>query len=281
MKNLFKVLIMSILCFQGLAQSKMDMGANEIKINRPLTIDQNNFNALSIFAPLNTTSNFNFSEGGIFKGGFQRVDNLLSFYFEGGIYFNFGFPIIGTGITQTGVYTDGIFQSKEMRFTTTNTVQLKPVFADRNGKLVVDNIATNHYQSYNFTAVQAQDWDDQLRKGSGFAWFNTTNAPKTMYLPVNLPDGVKVTNVRMFVNDNSASNISFAFNRNSHLSNAFTTIATAQSSANVTSVFSINDNASEVIDNFNNSYYVNISSVGNWTGNTLQFHSLVISYQYQ
>jgi hypothetical protein len=280
MKNLFKILIFSVLSYAGFAQSTIDLGANEIKINKPLRIDQDSFNAFNIFAPANTTSNFNFSEGGVYKGGFQRADNLLSFYFDGGIYFNFGFPFVGTGITQTGVYTDGIFQSKEMRFTTTNTIQLKPVFADRNGKLVVDNSA-NHYQSYNFTAVQAQDWDDQLRKGSGFAWFNTTNAPATMYLPVNLPDGVKITNVRMFIRDDSASNLSFTMNRNSHLSNAFTTIATATSASQVSSVFSLNVNTDEIVDNQNNSYYVNISSAGNWTGNTLQFHSLVITYQYQ
>ena len=281
MKNLVKILILSILSFQGLAQSKMDMKANNITINRPMVIEHNSTTAMEIKSPLNFSSEFFFFEGNNFSGAMRRSGGALQFDFNDNVFFDVGSPSRRTSIQSTGVVTDGSFVSKNLGYTTTNTAQIKPVFADKDGKLVVDNIATNHYQSYNFTAVQAQDYDDQLRKGSGFAWFNTTNAPKTMYLPVNLPDGVKVTNVRMFVNDNSASNISFAFNKNSHLSNAFTTVASGQSSVSVASIFSINDNANEVIDNFNNSYYVNISSVGNWTSNTLQFHSLVISYQYQ
>ncbi len=165
-------------------------------------------------------------------------------------------------------------------FLENTTTERRPVFADKDGILRIEN-SSNHYASYNFSAVQAQDYEDQLRKGSGFAWFNTTTTPATMYLPINLPDGVKITNVRMFLKDDSASNLSFTMNRNSHLSNAFTTIATATSNAQVGSIFSLNVNANETIDNQNNSYYVNISSVGNWTGNTLQFHSLVITYQYQ
>ncbi|MFY7911357.1 MAG: hypothetical protein ACOVO2_17465 [Emticicia sp.] len=165
-------------------------------------------------------------------------------------------------------------------FSENTTTERRPVFADKDGILRIEN-SSNHYASYNFSAVQAQDYDDQLRKGSGFAWFNTTNIGATMYLPINLPDGVKVTNIRMFLLDNSASNLSFTFNKNSHLSNTFTAIATAQSSTNTANIFSLNDNANEIIDNQNNSYYINISSVGNWTGNTLQFHSLVITYQYQ
>lgn len=170
-------------------------------------------------------------------------------------------------------------RSAELDFAESSDSDLRIVFADKDGILRVDN-STNHYASYNFTAVQAQDYDDQLRKGSGFAWFNTTNIGATMYLPVNLPDGVKVTNIRMFLLDNSASNLSFTFNKNSHLTNTFTAIATAQSSTNTANIFSINSNTNESIDNQNNSYYVNISSIGNWTGNTLQFHSLVITYQY-
>lgn len=170
-------------------------------------------------------------------------------------------------------------RSAELDFAESSDSDRRIVFADKDGILRVEN-STNHYASYNFTAVQAQDYDDQLRKGSGFAWFNTTNIGATMYLPVNLPEGVKVTNIRMFLLDNSASNLSFTFNKNSHLTNTFTAVSTAQSSTNTTNIFSINSNANEIIDNQNNSYYVNISSVGNWTSNTLQFHSLIITYQY-
>jgi hypothetical protein len=280
MKNLVKILILSVLSYQGFAQSTMNMRANDILINRPLTINQSGSPfALVVQSPANTNSTISFIENNITVASLRREYNNFKFFCEGGVDFNFGFlPTITTAIT--GIKTDGSLQSKDLGFTTTNNAQLKPVFADKDGKLIVDN-AFNHYQSYNFTAVQAQDWDDQLIRGSGFTWFSTTNVPKTLYLPVNLPDGVKITNVRMFIRDDSASNLSFTMNRNSHLSNAFTTIATATSASQVSSVFSLNVNADEIVDNQNNSYYVNISSAGNWTGNTLQFHSLVITYQYQ
>jgi hypothetical protein len=175
---------------------------------------------------------------------------------------------------------NGTLRSTELDFAETISTERRPVYADKDGILRVEN-SSNHYMSYNFTSVQAQNYDDQIIRGSGFAWFNTTTSPKTLYLPVNLPDGVKVTNVRMYLLDNSASNLSFTFNKNTHVTNTFTSIATAQSSTNTVGIFSINNNANETIDNANNSYYVNISSSGNWTGNTLQFHSLVITYQYQ
>lgn len=177
-------------------------------------------------------------------------------------------------------YTESTIQSNELDFEETISTERRPVFADKDGILRVEN-SSNHYMSYNFTSVQAQNYDDQIIRGSGFAWFNTTTSPKTLYLPLNLPDGVKVTNVRMYLLDNSASNLSFTFSKNTHVTNTFTTIATTQSSTKTAGIFSINNNASETIDNANNSYYVNISSSGNWTGNTLQFHSLVITYQYQ
>ncbi|MEY4538750.1 MAG: hypothetical protein RLZZ306_507 [Bacteroidota bacterium] len=281
MKNLAKILILSVLPYFGLAQSKIDMKSNNITINRPLVIEHNTTTAMEIRSPLNFPSEFFFFEGNSYSGAMRRSGAALQFDFGNNVFFDVGSPSRRTSIQSTGVVTQGSFRSQDLSFTTTNTAQIKPIFADKDGNLVVNN-ATTHYQSYNFTAVQAQDYDDQLRRGSGFAWFNTTTVGATMYLPVNLPDGVKVTNVRMYVKDNSASNISFTFTKNDHLSNAFTAIASAQSASNVASVFSINDSTvNEVINNLDNSYYVNISSAGSWTGNTLQFHSLVISYQYQ
>jgi hypothetical protein len=171
-------------------------------------------------------------------------------------------------------------RSAELDFLENNTTERRPVFADKDGILRVES-SSNHYASYNFSSVFPQNSIDEYTKGSGFAWFNTTSGQKTFYLPINLPDGVKITNVRMFLLDNSTSNLAFNFNKNSHLSNTFTTIASAQSSTSMANLFSITDNANEIVDNQNNSYYVNISSSGNWTGNTLQFHSLVITYQYK
>lgn len=174
----------------------------------------------------------------------------------------------------------GTIRSSTLDFTENNATELRPVFADKDGVLRTTN-SSNEFISYNFSHVQAQNWTDEIRRGSGFAWFNTTTSGGTMYLPVNLPDGVKVTNIRMYVLDNSASDISFTFSRNTHTTNSFTTVANATSSGSIASIRSINSTANEVISNLDYSYYVNISSVGNWTGNTLQFHSLVITYQYQ
>jgi hypothetical protein len=283
MKNSVKILILSVLSYQGFAQSKIDMRANDILINRPLRIDQSGSPfALVVQSPANTNSIISFIEGNVTVASLRREYNKLKFFCEGGIDFNFGFlPTTTTAITETGIKTDGSLQSKDLGFTTTNNAQLKPVFADKDGKLIVDN-AFNHYQSYNFTAVQAQDWDDQLRKGSGFAWFNSTNAPKTMYLPVNLPDGVKVTGVTVHYIDDSASSLDFTFNANSNATNTFTTICSGSSILSDDTIRSSFSAANAVINNQVNSYYVNISSGGgSWVGNNLRFHSLVIHYQYQ
>ncbi|MCP9766016.1 hypothetical protein [Lacihabitans soyangensis] len=230
-----------------------------------------------------------------------KSNNSIQMDFENNLKMNsiFG-TVIRVGSDQnvsinpsiTGIGEDGLAQAKanldvnntirsaELDFNEVNITERRHVFADKDGILRVEG-SSNYFASYNFSAVQAQDYDDQLRKGSGYAWFNTTNVGATMYLPINLPDGVRITNVRMFLLDNSASNLSFTLNKNSHATNTFTNIASAQSSTNTVSVINITDNANETVDNQNNSYYVNISSSGNWTGNTLQFHSLVITYQYQ
>jgi hypothetical protein len=283
MKNLVKILILSLLSYAGFAQSKIDMRANEIIMDKPLRINSPTVVPLII----NTTGGSNsnqmaFIENGIFKGFMGSFQDGLRISFKNGALFEIGenFPFQRTVINQEGLSVDGNLKSSNLGFTTTNNAQLKPVFADKDGKLIVDN-ATTHYGSYNFTAVQAQDWDDQLRKGSGFAWFNTTNAPKTMYLPVNLPDGVKITGVQMSYIDDSASSIGFTFNANSHNNNTFTTICSGNSILADDTMRSSFTAANTIVDNNVNSYYVNISSTGNWTGNTLRFHSLVIFYQYQ
>jgi hypothetical protein len=187
----------------------------------------------------------------------------------------------GTGFDAAKATLDvgGTIRSFSLDFDEVGQLERRPVFANKDGVLILGGASTQ-YLSYNFSQVQAQNWDDQLRRGSGFAWFNTTTTGGTMYLPVNLPDGVRVTNVRMYVVDNSASDISFIFSRNTHTTNTFTTIASATSSGANANIRSINQDTSETISNLNNTYYINISSVGNWTGNTLQFHSLLITYQY-
>lgn len=187
----------------------------------------------------------------------------------------------GTEFEAAKAYLDvgGSIRSLSLDFNEDNVSDRRPVFANKDGVLVLGGASTQ-YASYNFSHVHAQDWDDQLRKGSGYAWFNTTTSGGTMYLPVNLPDGVRVTNVSMYIVDNSPSDISFTFSRNTHTTNTFTTIASATSSGANATTRSITEDASETISNLNNSYYVNISSVGNWTGSTLQFHSLLITYQY-
>ncbi|MCU0323824.1 MAG: hypothetical protein MUF45_01020 [Spirosomaceae bacterium] len=175
---------------------------------------------------------------------------------------------------------DGNIRSSSLDFTEQSSTERRLIFTDANGVIRADN-STDQYQSYGFSAVQAQDWNDQLRKGSGYAWFNSTNIGATMYLPVNLPDGVKVTNVRLYFLDDSASDLIFTFSKNNHSSNAFTTIASAQSSGANTNIRDIQEATNETIQNQSNSYYLNVSSVGNWIGNNLRFHSFVITYQYQ
>ncbi|SOE21050.1 hypothetical protein SAMN06298216_1522 [Spirosomataceae bacterium TFI 002] len=184
---------------------------------------------------------------------------------------------IGTLEPISKLEVNGEIKSTELDFT--GTTERRPVFANKDGILQIES-TSYHYMSYNFSSVQAQNYDDQLIRGSGYAWFNTTTSPKTLYVPVNLPDGVKITNVRMYLLDNSTSNLSFEFNKNTHVSNNFTNIATATSSTNTANIFSINSAANEIIDNQANSYYINVSSSGNWIGNSLRFHSVIITYLY-
>lgn len=181
-------------------------------------------------------------------------------------------------IKPSGVQVGGTFEVNGLGFSSLRSPELRQVYVNEDGLFMTRN-TSNQYASYNFSAVQPQNITDLIIRGSGFAWFNSSSGSKSFYIPVNLPDGVYVSNVRMFIKDNSDSDISFTFSKNSHLSNSFTTIATSQSSTNNINILSINANATEVIDNQNNSYYVNISSVGDWAGNMLQFHSLVITYQ--
>ena len=237
-----------------------------------------------------------FTKNNTFVGGMYGQDKLLKIWGYQGLefqlddipaaHFEFGRFFVGesgkakAALDVEGTNGIGTIRSRELDFSQTTDSERRPVFADKDGILRVSN-TSNYYQSYNFSSVQAQDWDDQLRKGSGYAWFNTTNSGKTMYLPLNLPGGVVITNVRMYVWDNSASNISFVFNKNTHTTNVFTTIASAQTSTNVASIGSVTASVTETVDNQNNSYYVNISSVGNWTGETLKFHSFVVTYQHR
>jgi hypothetical protein len=207
----------------------------------------------------------------LFNGNFFNVMNIQN---DGSV---------GIGITPSAnakLDVDGNIRSSSLDFIEQSSTERRLIFADANGVIRADN-STNQFQSYNFSAVQAQDYDDQLRKGSGYAWFNTTTIGATMYLPVNLPDGVKVTNVRLYFLDDSASEMTFTFSKNNHSTNTFTTIAIAQSSGANTNIRDIQDTANETIQNQSNSYYINISSVGNWIGNNLRFHSVVITYQYQ
>lgn len=282
MKNLVKILIIMALAHQGLAQSKIDMRTNDIVINRPLRIEHTNTPfAMVVKSPANTASVFSFINDNITVGNINREGNSLKFYFEGGVDFNFGFPFITTSVTATGVRTDGSLQSKDLSFTTTNTAQIKPVFADRNGKLVIDN-ATNHYQNYHPTAAQPTDNTAPIRKNAAYAWFNSTNAVYEMLIPLNIPDNVKVTNVRMWCAENSTTgNLELDFRKNSNINQATNTIATVTSSGAISTLTSINVNSNELIDNQNFSYYVSISSVGNWDGPSMALHNLIITYQYQ
>jgi hypothetical protein len=280
MKNLVKILILSVLSYAGFAQSKMDMQANSITINRPLKIEHNGTIATEIRSPLNFTSQFFFYEGTDYQGKITRTGAGLQFDFNDYIIFDVGSPEKRTIISPTGLETAGFLKSSDLGFTTTNSSQLKPVFADKDGKLVIDNVTT-HYQSYPSNAAQPFNWDDQIVRNGIETHFQTSDAPKSLFVPINLPDGVKVTNVRMFLVDNSTSNLRFTFFVKDHLVNAIASSASAQSSTNHSSIFSINDNAQLIINNSQESYFVRISSVGNWTSTTLEFHSLVISYQYQ
>ncbi|MEI7583821.1 hypothetical protein [Runella sp.] len=256
------------------------------KSSVPLTLktDQN-----FIMLPLHT-------QNSTFVGGLVGQDNLLRIWGYQGLefhlddisaaHFEFGRFFVGeygtakAALDVEGTNGVGTIRSRELDFEQVADNERRPVFADKDGILRVSN-TSNYYLSYNFSSVQAQDWDDQLRKGSGYAWFNTTTLPKTMYLPLNLPDEVVITNVRMYVWDNSASHISFVLNKNTHTTNVFTAVASAKSNFNVASIGSIAASINEMIDNQTHSYYLNISSDGNWTGDTLKFHSLVITYQHR
>lgn len=283
-KILFTLCLIGLGCQFASAQS-ITLQPNNFSTSQ---LNQNNFfesTGESVLKLRRTTAGFTglpfYNDANAWVGGVYLSSLGGSFYSNGSIGLDF---VIGTSFNRplllrpNSVIVEETLKITPLSFTGTSSDK-RQVFVNNLGEIETQS-NTNQFMSYSFSAVQAQDYDDQLRRGSGLAWFNTTNIPATMYLPINLPNGVKVTNIRMYVLDNSASNISFSFTKFPHTSTNATSIATAQSNVQSGTIFSINNDANETIDNLANSYYVNISSVGNWTGNTLAFHSLVITYQY-
>lgn len=299
MKTIIKILFLTFIYLNAFSQA-ISIDPNALRFNPVLSLAAFNTTEPSLRLTSihpNFKPSFSLRHNGTFIGSMTgNNSNDFQFYtnqgfrFQTNINFNYvdaltilsdGRIGIGTNPSQfSKLDVEGNIRSASLDFIEQISTEKRMIFADANGVIRVDN-STNLYQSYNFSSVQAQDYDDQLRKGSGFAWFNTTNIGATMYLPINLPDGVKVTNVRMYVLDDSASDLSFTFSKNTHLSNTFTTIASAQTNGANANIQLIESTANESIQNQSNSYYLNISSVGNWIGNNLRFHSLVITYQYQ
>jgi hypothetical protein len=299
MKNIFKTIILTLLVTNIYGQSISVEPAN-LKFNPVLGLSAFNNTEPGLvlsgthptFKPSLTIRHNNSYIGTITSNQLNdfRFFTNQGFRFQVNINSNFvdALSILPNG--SVGIGTDpsinakldveGNIRSASLDFTEQNASDKRLLFADNNGVIRADN-STNQYQSYNFTAIHPQDYTDQLIKGSGYAWINTTNIGATIYLPVNLPDGVKVSNIRAFLWDDSASDLVFTFSRNSHLSNSFSTISTATTTGASAAIRFFDATANETIQNQSNSYYVNISSVGNWIGNNLRFHSIVITYNYQ
>ncbi|AEI47024.1 hypothetical protein [Runella slithyformis] len=99
---------------------------------------------------------------------FQR-DDFSAAHFEFGRFFVGEYGAAKAALDVEGTNGVGTIRSGELDFNQVADNERRPVFADKYGILWVSN-TSNYCQSYNFSSVQAQDWDDRLRKGSGYAW---------------------------------------------------------------------------------------------------------------
>ncbi len=180
---------------------------------------------------------------------------------------------------------EGNIRSASLDFTEQTSSERRPVFADKDGVLRARN-TSNYYQSYGFNSVTSAGLSDYqgtfINRSAGFASFIGPNGPRFMYIPVNLPDGVKVTNVKCYLVDESNSNLQFVFVKVSHSVNSGTNITSVTTSGSSAAIVELSDDCSETITNQSNAYYLRIESVnGDWIDDNMKFHSAVITYQYQ
>ncbi len=174
----------------------------------------------------------------------------------------------------------GYIRSEPLKFTPGNfNTEKIPVFTNANGVLV-KGYYENQYYSVNFSMAQAQNYSDQLMKGSGYAWLNTTNTPGTIYVPISFQQGALLLGMRVYYYDNSNSDFTFTFYKNDHDTNNFSVWGSASSSGASGMLRYSDVYLNQVVDPGEASFYLNVSSSGNWTGNSLKFHSVVFKYNY-
>lgn len=194
MKISFKIPYVCLGLILALGLSRQEIHAQSVVISPTKSTFSQNSNSDSVViqgkssVPLTLKTDQNFimlplhTQNSTFVGGLVGKDNLLKIWgYEGlefqiddisAAHFEFGRFFVGeygtakAALDVEGTNGVGTIRSRELDFEQVNDSERRPVFADKDGILRVSN-TSNYYLSYNFSSVQAQDWDDQLRKGSG------------------------------------------------------------------------------------------------------------------
>ncbi len=157
----------------------------------------------------------------------------------------------------------------------------KVLMSDANGNASWQSTTTNTYTlAYSPANVQPTANGDAFIRTQKEFYF-ASNSLKSFYIPVNLPVGSTITNIKYYYYDNSTSDLIFRLDfsniPNGSSQNYYST--TAQTSGASTDVRVIEKNVNlPVTDNYNRAFYV-VPTNGTWPGdNTLSFRSIVITY---
>ena len=124
---------------------------------------------------------------------------------------------------------------------------------------------------------RANDVNYTTSGSGGCAYVTSGNASQVWNTPLYLPDGAIVTTVRVYVNDNSASNLSAWFSIYDLFGNLVTEFGGNSGGITGNDWFDITG-INHTINYSANSYVINFRPVG--TGSTLQFCGIRIFYTY-
>ncbi len=234
----------------------------------------------------NATNAFNnvgvvgFAEGtGAFKTGVYGVtDGTAATLLSSGIT---GEDKVNSTNSYAGYFIGKVWVDGDLRSTSLSGTGLRNVMADAGGNLTASS-TTKYYSTPHVAFVRVSNDASVVSYLSGTAYLSLGGG--TLRVPLYLPHGAKLTNARIYYNDNDATNdLTFVVLQSSVAANSATTLATASSSGNVVSNLAINLALSNpIVDNQSNTYYIDvIPKTGGsvWTNSSsLSVRSIVITY---
>lgn len=234
----------------------------------------------------NVTNAFNnvgvvgFAEGsGGFKTGvYGAADGSAATLLSSGIT---GEDKINSTTSYAGYFIGRVWVDGGLRSTSLSGTGIRNVSADANGNLTVSS-PTRYYSAPHVSFVRVSNDAAEAGYLSGTAYLSSGTG--TLRLPLYLPHGAKLTNVRVHYNDNDATNnLTFAIILSSASANSGTTLASASSSGNVVSNLLVDMPLSNpIVDNQSSTYYIDViprAGGSVWTNSSsLSVRSVIITY---